>query len=325
MKSVQAAQSEQEKKCFEELVLKNDRLELTLLPEFGCHWTRLRISVKGHWLDLLVSAPDHDALVKRPTGYGSYLLAPWSNRIAGASFEFDGKKHQLIENFPDHTAIHGDVRNRPWKVAASKPHRFDAAFDSREISDFNYPFALVYKHGVEISGEVLRVEMQIENVDKVRAPVGFGFHPFLRRRLTRADRDLVLIVPADRVYPAEACIPTGASEPVAGRTDLRHMKLLGKPGLDHCFTALRHSEIRVIYPGTRLEVRLALDPVFSHTVIYAPNDPTGRPREFVCVEPVTHVNDGFNLMARGVADTGVKILEPGESWGGAWELSVGDI
>jgi len=325
MKSLQATPTVQEKQPFEEHLLKSNRLELAILPEFGCHWTRLRFSVKGHWLDFLVSAPDQQALLSRPTGYGSYILAPWSNRIAAAAFEFEGRHHQLRENFPDHTAIHGDVRNRPWKVVEASAGRFEGIFDSREHSDFNFPFATVYRHVLELSEDRLRVELSIENVDKCQAPVGFGYHPFLRRRLTRADRDLLLIVPADKFYPAEACIPTGPPQTVSGRTDLRHMKLLGKPGLDHCFTGLRHGEIRVIYPGTRVEVRINMDPVFSHMVIYAPNDPAGRPREFVCVEPVTNANDGFNLLAKGWPDTGVKVLEPGEKWGGAWELSVGDI
>ncbi len=326
MKSLQESQeTQQEKNPFEEYQLKNDRIELGFLPEFGCHWSRLRFSVKGQWLDFLVYVPDHDALLRRPTGYGSYLMAPWSNRIAAASFEFEGKRYPLRENFPDKTAIHGDVRTRPWKVGASTPERFEASLDSRDSSDFNYPFALVYRHSLELSAERLRVELSIENVDTTRAPVGFGFHPFLRRRLTRLDRDVILVVPADKVYPAEACIPTGGPIAVSGRTDLRHLKLLGKPGLDQCFTGLRHGEFRVIYPGTRVEVRFNMDPVFTHAVIYAPNDPTGKPREFVALEPVTHANDGFNLLARGVEDTGVKVLEPGERWGGGWEMSIGDV
>jgi aldose 1-epimerase len=325
MKSLQTSQASQEKKSFEELQLKNDRIELTLLPEFGCHWTRMRFSLKGNWLDFLVGAPDHEALLRRPAGYGSYMLAPWSNRIAGAAFELDGQRHQLRENFPDGTAIHGDVRTRPWKVIVSRPERFEASLDSREHSDFNFPFSFFYRHVLELSEERLRVELSIENVDRVRAPAGIGFHPFLRRRLTRLDRDVILVVPAERVYPAEACLPTGDPQPVSGRTDLRHLKFLGKPGLDHCFTGLKQSEFRIIYPGTRVEVRFNMDPAFTHAVIYAPNDPDGKPREFVAVEPVTHANDGFNLLARGWKDTGVKILEPGERWGASWEISVGDI
>lgn len=325
MKSLQETPYTSERKMYEEFEIKNDRLELKFLPEFGCHWTQLRFSAKGQWIDLLVSAPDQEALVRRPTGYGSYILAPWSNRISGAAFQFEGTHHQLRENFPDKTAIHGDVRNRPWKVTHASDAKFEAMLTSSDFPDFNFPFALVFRHSLELQGDSLRVQFSIENVDKQRAPVGFGFHPFFRRRLTRPDKDVILIVPAEKVYPAEGCIPTEPPVTVSGRTDLRHLKYLAKPGLDHCFTALRSGEIRAIYAGTKVEVRLALDPIFTHAVIYAPNDPTGRPREFVAVEPVTNANDGFNLLAKGWEGTGVKVLEPGEQWGGAWELSVGDI
>ncbi|MBI4605440.1 MAG: hypothetical protein HY721_26035 [Planctomycetes bacterium] len=325
MQSAATAHATVEARRLTELELKNDRLELTLLPELGCHWTRLRASAKGAWLDLLVPATDHEALLRRPTGSGSYVLAPWSNRIAGAAFELEGRRHVLRPSFPDGTAIHGDVRARAWKVILATAEAFEAALDSRELSDFNYPFALRFRHRLDLEGERLRVELSIENADRERAPVGFGFHPFLKRRLTAADADAILVVPASKVYPAEGCIPTGPAEPVSGRTDLRHVRFLGAPGLDHCFTGLESEEIRAIYPGTRLEVRFRLDPAFTHVVVYAPNDADGRPRDFVAVEPVTNANDGFNAFARGWPGTGVKVLEPGERWGAAWELSVGDI
>jgi aldose 1-epimerase len=310
---------------FEEARLANGRLELTFVPGFGCHWTRLRISAKGEWLDLIVPVPDHETLRSRPTGHGSYLLAPWSNRIAGAAFELDGERHELTPNFPDGTAIHGDARTRPWNVLASGPSRFEASLDARDFSDFNFPFALAFRHSLELSADRLRVELSIENVDRRRAPVGFGFHPFLRRRLTGRDRDVILLAPLDLVYPATDCLPVGPAIPVSGRTDLRGLRRLGSPGLDDCFTGLADTDFRMIYPESGVEVRFRVDPVFTHAVIYAPNDERGAPRDFFCVEPVSCANDGFNLLARGARDTGVKLLDPGERWGGGWELSVGDL
>jgi aldose 1-epimerase len=112
---------------------------------------------------------------------------------------------------------------------------------------------------------------------------------------------------------------------VSGRTDLRRLERLGAPGLDDCFTGLTGGDFRMIYPESGVEVRFHVDPIFTHAVIYAPNDERGAPRDFFCVEPVTNANDGFNLLARGVEGTGVKLLEPGERWGGAWELSAGDL
>ena len=68
-----------------------------------------------------------------------------------------------------------------------------------------------------------------------------------------------------------------------------------------------------------------MDSVFSHVVVYAPSDESGRAEDFVAVEPVTHVTNGFNFLAQGWPQTGVNILEPGRKWGGACTLSVSKI
>jgi aldose 1-epimerase len=51
----------------------------------------------------------------------------------------------------------------------------------------------------------------------------------------------------------------------------------------------------------------------GHVVVYTPRDADGSPNEFFCVEPVTMVNDGFNLREQGEQGTGVRTLEPGET------------
>ena len=59
------------------------------------------------------------------------------------------------------------------------------------------------------------------------------------------------------------------------------------------------------------------DEIFRHLVVYIP---PGRP--YFCVEPVSMIGDGFNLMADGVADTGVRVLEPGETMAGTIRFVV---
>ena len=44
-------------------------------------------------------------------------------------------------------------------------------------------------------------------------------------------------------------------------------------------------------------------------------EPQGE--DFFCVEPVSHVNDGFFEMARGAPEHGMRILQPGETLSGA--------
>lgn len=306
--------------------LGNNRLELTFLPSFGCHWTRLRLSVKGEWIDFLMPAPDGDSLLDRPTGQGSYILAPWSNRIPKGMLRFEAKTYHVQPNFADGSAIHGDVRMRPWRVVQSSRERFDCVLETADFDDFNYPFSLRFHHTLELIGEQLNVRMEMQNIDRGRVPVGLGYHPYFLRRPTWRDEDVLLVVPAEKVYPLEQCLPTGPAQPVSGPKDLRGLDPLGPRSIDDCYTALTENQARLIYPGSRVEVRLEFDPCFSHLIVHAPNNGrNGFSPSYVAVEPLTHVTNGFNLHEDGWKETGVKILEPGESWTTSWSLSVGDI
>ena len=209
-------------------------MELTLFPEYGCYWSALRIFLEGEWIDLLEPMFGE----RPPFHYGSYMMAPWSNRLVQGVFEFKGKRYQLRKNFPDETAIHGDVRTRPWNVEVATQNKLVAHLDSGRFSDFNFPFKLKFKHTLELSENHLRMALLIENADSQSTPVGMGFHPFFKRRLTEQDQDIMVVLPADKVYPDKQCIPTGPAVSVAKNTDLRSEKFLGNPNLDHCFTGL---------------------------------------------------------------------------------------
>jgi aldose 1-epimerase len=87
--------------------------------------------------------------------------------------------------------------------------------------------------------------------------------------------------------------------------------------LDNCFGGW-NGAAEIAWPERDLSLAITADPLFGHLVIYVPPG-----RDFFCVEPVSHANDGFNLAARGVADTGVRVLAPGESLRGAVRFAVG--
>ena len=55
---------------------------------------------------------------------------------------------------------------------------------------------------------------------------------------------------------------------------------------------------------------LQADPLFGHLVVHRPDSP-----RYLCLEPVSHVANGFNLADSGVAGTGTRMLAPGESMG----------
>lgn len=307
------------------LKLINPHFNLDLLPERGCHWTFLKIPLEGAWRDIIVPVADISMAGDLSLHAGSYLMAPWCNRVRGAEFSYRGTQHTLRPNFFDGSAIHGDVRTRAWSVTIHRSDYFQAVLETRAVADFNFPFPLKFIFTIQLQNETLHADLRVKNLTHEPVPVGFGFHPFFKRRLTPDDVDVELVLPANRVYPIEKGIPLDASMAVAGRTDRRSARPLGAPDFDDCFTDMSTHPIEIIYRGSKRKIEIRLDPVFGHCFLFAPNEKQDLPEPFVAVEPMTMVTAGLNLLTEGWMNTGVKILQPEEEWGGAMRLEVSSL
>ena len=108
----------------------------------------------------------------------------------------------------------------------------------------------------------------------------------------------------------ERKLPTRPA-PLPAEWDFSRAPALEGLALDHCFGGW-DGRAQIHWPETGITLRLEAEPLFGHLVIYVPAG-----QDIFCVEPVSHVNDGFNLADRGVPDTGVRILAPGETLRGA--------
>ena len=74
---------------------------------------------------------------------------------------------------------------------------------------------------------------------------------------------------------------------------------------------------RLDWPDRSLAVEITADPLFRFVQLFSTAD-----ADFLCVEPVSNANDGFNLMAAGVEEHGVQVLAPGQRLAGAMRLEV---
>ncbi|HEX2137425.1 MAG TPA: hypothetical protein VHG30_16245 [Microvirga sp.] len=90
---------------------------------------------------------------------------------------------------------------------------------------------------------------------------------------------------------------------------------LTMPGLT-LFHADWSGELQLHRPGGRT-LHFRADPSLNHLVIHRPK---GAP--YACIEPVSHVADGFNLHALGVGGTGTHMLAPGEILCGGFDISI---
>lgn len=224
--------------------------------------------------------------------WGAYPLLPWSNRIPGGRFRFEGRDLEVPVNWDDGTALHGLAAWVPWDLE-DVGARHATCSVTLEVGAFHVRglqrFALFDDH--------LELELVLTNLGDERIPVGLGIHPWFARG--------PIEVPADLVWPGEP-MPVGVPRPVRPDEDLR---VLGPPGLmDRCYTGLTGPSARV--PGASL----SWSDEVSQVVVY-----TGHP-DWVCVEPVTMANDGFRLFDDGVSGSGVIALDPGAGTHVAYRL-----
>lgn len=294
-------------------VLQNDFWQVGILPATGAAIAFGRFRRQGEWVDVL--RPTAEADYGNASLCASFLMIPWSNRLRDARFRFDGNEYALAVSSSDGTAIHGDVRRRPWRVENAASTALRLSFSSWLHQNVNFPFRFAAQAQYRLEDRDFVMIITLTNEDSQPMPGGFGHHPYF---VHRSDTPVLLELPYDRQFELVNSLPSGPSVPLAPRVDFRQRRLLGDTVLDDQLSA-RHGEqpIRIQYPNWGIELVMSSDPLFQHVVVFAP---PGKP--FYAVEPVTNCNDGFNLFDQGVPETGVFVLQLGESRSGTVRLRL---
>jgi len=244
-----------------------------------------------------------------PQEASSFPLVPFSNRVADARFGFLGQTYRLPRNSPPEPhAIHGDGWQNPWAVADATRSQAVLDFAHRSAGT---PLDYRARQTLALGDRGLAVTVEIANAGPSPMPAGLGLHPYFVR-----SEGATLQARLDHVWlPDERKIPKRRAALPARWNFARGLRL-GPLDLDHCFGGW-DGAARIHWPEADLTLAIAAEPLFGHLVVYVPPG-----QDFFCVEPVSHVNDGFNLLDRGVGGTGVRILAPGERLAGVVWLSV---
>ena len=236
-------------------------------------------------------------------------MVPFSNRIRDAAFRFRGRRIQLPRNFPPEPhAIHGHAWRAPWTVT----HQNDATLtlEFRHPADA-WPWTYVAQQRFDLTEARLRVRIAVTNEAAVPMPVGFGLHPYFVRtpratvrtdvgRMWQSDAELmpVRLVPP----PAQLLLDGTGLNPDATPLDNNFVGFGGRAVIE--------------WPEWNARLRIDADPVYACLVVYTPAG-----QDFFCVEPATNCIDGFNLADAGRTDTGLIVLEPGDTAAGDLTLT----
>ncbi|HET8777217.1 MAG TPA: hypothetical protein VFN76_06115 [Candidatus Limnocylindria bacterium] len=270
-----------------ELRLADGPLEAVLLPDAGARLHR----IGAFGVDLLRTPDDPATHLSDPFFWGAYVMAPWCNRLSAAPTRVGRHVVDLAPNFPDGTAIHGQVASTPWTVDADGTTcRVVAGADGWPWS---YEVAMV----VSVAAAVLSVGLTLTNRSTKPMPAGVGIHPWWRR-------PVAIAVPASRVYPSNTSA-SARSVQVAGDYDLRELAE-PPPNLDATWTDLGQPTIELEWPDDGIHATLRLSADADHVAVATPPDLPA-----IAVEPQTHAPDGLGRLLRGERG-GLRLLQPGE-------------
>jgi aldose 1-epimerase len=255
---------------------------------------------------------------ERPTSGRGQVLAPWPNRIADGSYEFDGKRLQLPLTEPEHgNAIHGLVRGAAWNVVDSAPDRVVMGYLLQPQP--GYPFTLALGIEYALSDAGLTVTTTARNIGTEACPYGSGQHPYLTLGTPAVDT-LRLRVPGQVVvFSDERGLPV-RSESVDGTDyDFRTGRTVGRTVLDHAYTALErdpNGRARVLLddPDGDSGITLWVDESYSYLMVFTGDPLPDVARRSLAVEPMTCPPNAFR--------TGDSLLrlDPGEATVSTWGI-----
>jgi aldose 1-epimerase len=277
--------------------LRSDALLCEIEPRLGgC--------IAGLWLGdipVLRSTPAGQLTSARDAG--SYPLVPFSNRIAQASLLWQGTQHPLVRNNgPEPHAIHGIGWQRPWEVLDSDSDFAMLAYEHRP--DASWPFAFDSSQTLRLRSGTLELTLSLTNQSRRAAPAGLGWHPYFVKRA----RSRISFEAAGRWEMGPDKLPT-ERRPAHG-LDAQCAFL----DIDHCFDGWNGAvHLRDELLHTHVNSGL------SRLVVF-----TNDTRDFVAIEPVSHVNNAISLVHAGAdaAQLGLAILQPGESISAQMSISV---
>ena len=252
--------------------------------------------IAGLWLGdtaVLRSTPAGELATVRLAG--SYPLVPFSNRVGHATLKWQGTSHPLVQNNgPEPHAIHGIGWQRPWQVLEQDGQFLMLACEHR--ADAAWPFAFDASQTFRLRGDVLELTLSMTNQSAVPAPAGLGWHPYFVKRAGSH----ISFEASGRWEMSGEKLPTHREPAIGLDADCAGLDV------DHCFDGWGGT---VTLRDEQLVTRISAS--VSRLVVF-----TNATRDFVAIEPVSHVNNAVNLLQAGngrAEDLGIEVLAPGQS------------
>lgn len=273
-------------------------LEVALLGATPLRWF---VDLPTGRSDVLDGYRDVDELSAQD-GVRNGIMAPFCNRVADATYRFDGATYDLRPGDPSRTIYHGLVRRLPFVVTDRTVAEGTSQVTLRcdrlgHGATPGYPFDVDVEVTYALRPDALRIEVLGHNVGHSAAPFTAGWHPYFRLPGASTIDRLSLTLPATTSVRTDADLiplPGAAAYQAVGGSVVRWDRLDGVV-LDRAYAGdhpgpVRRSRLEDPATGTGLTVWQERGPVHVFT-----GDTLGRHRRrSIAIEPTEVVTDAFN-------------------------------
>jgi aldose 1-epimerase len=284
----------------------NNGTTIALLPGYGATLQAFVIRQKdGSFFNVIDSYSDGAELKKEMArSFKGPKLSPFPCRIPDGRYHFEGEEYRFRHLFPDGTAIHGLLYDKPFRVVEENAD--GAAMVAMEY-DYNnddpgYPFRYQCSVRYELHpGSILEVITTVTNDDKTAIPIADGWHPYWRLGGKADDWQLQFYSEAIVDFDSRL-VPTGS---LTQYDRFETARPLGDTFLDNCFVLkpeLVTAACELYNPSNGLRVSFFPGAGYPYLQIYTP-----ATRDSIAVENLSGAPDCFNNRM------GLSVLEPGHS------------
>ena len=285
--------------------IKNENITAVFSPLAGASLRSLSVRNNKEEYDIISNFEDELSPNKLPLGSGSFIMAPWVNRIKSGILETDKGFTQLPKDtfFNDRTnAIHGIVFNEKWNVDIHEDNEFQCSIDL--TSPWPFKGKIVMK--AFIKDNFLIQELKGYNYDDINMPIGMGWHPWFRRILKK--EEAVLKINAKSMWELDdKGIPTGILIENNEVLDKLRKGLVPEINeLNKCCLKVNPND-QISYKWPELELLIESSEELGHIMLYSPENS-------VCIEPQTTTVNAFQLSNMRKSGTGVKYLKKDENF-----------
>jgi aldose 1-epimerase len=288
------------------VTLRHANYELVVAPAFGGRIVCFRREGR----DILRPTPEEVLAEPKVYGFAGFPLMPYSGPLFGPGFTYEGITYRLDRTVREEpSATHGDAWIAPFEVVCQGDTELVLEME-HEPQEGTFPFRFRALVGYALSDDGLSIRLRLTSRDHRPMPGGIGIHPYFPKPPgTRLRFQSVGVWPADAPeMVAVGCGPLTEGLSFCEGPDVSEMVV------DRLYEGW-DGRAELIYPdGFRTVVEA--DGVLDKMQIYSAWD-----YPYVCVEPVSNTNDGFNRMAAGVPSHGVRVIEPNRSIEGTVRIS----